>query len=176
MRKFLASVLEVGEIALIALGAVFIVRHFLVQPFLVSGASMVPNFQNGDYLMIDELTYRVREPQRGEVIVFRNPKETSVFFIKRIVGLPGERVTVTENKVAVDGTTLDEKYLPKTISTQGSTDIILKPGEYFVMGDNRPYSYDSRSWGILPKEDIVGLARLRLWPPQDFTVFAAPNY
>lgn len=176
MKKFLASVLEVGEIALIALGAVFIVRHFLVQPFLVSGASMMPNFQNGDYLMIDELTYRVREPQRGEVVVFRYPNDTTTFFIKRIVGLPGDHLVVSENKVEVNGKKLDESYISKNVSTQGSVDTTLKPGEYFVMGDNRPYSFDSRSWGILPKEDIVGIARLRLWPVQDFTVFAAPNY
>lgn len=182
MRKFLASLLEVAEIALIALGAVFVVRHFLVQPFLVSGASMVPNFQNGDYIMVDELTYRVREPQRGEVVVFRAPTDPSTFFIKRIIGLPGERVVLADNKVTIyndahkDGFILDESYLPKTISTQGSTDTTLKDKEYFVMGDNRPYSYDSRSWGVLPREDVVGMARIRLWPPEELSIFSAPKY
>lgn len=182
MRKFLVSLIEVAEIALIAVGAVFLVRHFLVQPFLVSGASMVPNFENGDYLMVDELTYRVREPERGEVVVFKYPNDPSTFFIKRVIGLPGERVTVGEGRVTVyneshkDGLALDENYLPKNLVTQGTTDVTLKTGEYFVMGDNRPYSFDSRSWGVLPKSDIVGLARLRLWPPQSMKVFAAPQY
>lgn len=176
MRKFLASVLEVAEIALIALGAVFIVRHFLVQPFLVSGASMAPNFENGDYLMVDELTYRVREPERGEVVVFRYPNDTTTFFIKRIIGLPGEHVALSDGKVAINEKVLDEVYIPKEISTQGSVDVVLKDREYFVMGDNRPYSFDSRSWGVLPKDDIVGIARLRLWPVRDFMIFAAPNY
>ena len=182
MRKFLASLLEVAEIAVIALGAVFIVRQFLVQPFLVSGASMSPNFASGDYLMVDELTYRIRPPERGEVVVFRYPNDLSTFFIKRIIGLPGERVTIADNKVTIfnaenpNGLVLKESYLPDNLGTQGDLDVTINPGEYFVMGDNRPYSFDSRSWGKLPAADIVGLARLRLWPVNDFGVLNAPQY
>ena len=91
MRKFLASLLEIFEIAVIAIVAVFLVRTFLVQPFLVSGTSMVPNFSNGDYVLVDELTYRIRPPERGEVVVFHDPEDYSTYFIKRIIGLPGER-------------------------------------------------------------------------------------
>lgn len=176
MRKFLASLLEVGEIALIALGAVFVVRHFLVQPFLVSGASMAPNFHNGDYLMVDELTYRVRDPERGEVVVFRYPNDRSTFYIKRIIGLPGERIVLADGKITINGGKISETYLPNGMSTQGSADMVLGSGEYFVMGDNRPYSFDSRTWGVLPREDIIGIARMRLWPVQNFAVLEAPAY
>jgi signal peptidase I len=182
MRQFLASLLEIAEIALVAIGAVFIIRSFLVQPFLVSGASMSPNFSDGDYLLIDELTYHFRVPERGEVVVFRYPKDTSTFFIKRIVGLPGERVVVKEGAVTIfnsghsDGFALDEFYLPKNLSTSGNVDVTVSPGEYFVMGDNRPYSFDSRSWGELPAKDLIGVVRLRLWPPNELSLFAAPNY
>lgn len=182
MRKFLASLLEVAEIAIIALGAVFVVRQFLIQPFLVSGASMSPNFSSGDYLMVDELTYRIRPPERGEVVVFRYPNDPSTFFIKRIIGLPDERVTVSDGKVTIysagekGGFTLKEEYLPANLPTQGSANATLGSGEYFVMGDNRPYSFDSRSWGSLPATDIVGLARLRLWPINGIQVLGSPQY
>ena len=182
MRQFFASVLEVLEVAAVAIGAVFLIRHFLVQPFLVSGSSMVPNFANGDYLLIDELTYHFRAPERGEVLVFRYPKDTSTYFIKRLIGLPGETVQVKDNKVTIfnkenpNGLVLGENYLPKSFTTSGDEETTLGAGEYFMMGDNREYSYDSRSWGVLPASDIVGLVRLRLWPINDFTAFAAPQY
>lgn len=184
MRKFLASLLEVFEIAIIAIGSVFLVRSFLVQPFLVSGSSMAPNFQNGDYLLVDELTYRFRSPERGEVIVFRYPKSPSTYFIKRIIGLPGETVEIQDNRVRVlkkqngEDLVLHEEYLPAGTVTapQGASSYTLGPNEYFVMGDNRSFSFDSRSWGPVPASDIVGLARLRLWPLDELHAFAAPQY
>ncbi len=183
MRQFFASVLEVVEVALVAVAAVFLIRTFLVQPFLVSGSSMVPNFKNGDYLLIDELTYHLRAPERGEAIVFRYPKDESTYFIKRIVGLPGERVVLKDNTITIfnkehpDGFTMDEKeYLPVSFVTSGNEDVTLGPAEYFAFGDNRSASFDSRSWGTLPKKDIVGLVRLRLWPVMEFRAFAAPQY
>jgi signal peptidase I len=106
------------------------VRTFLAQPFLVSGASMEPNFSGGNYLLIDEITYRVREPQRGEVIVFRYPGDPSIYYIKRIVGLPQERVVIKNGEVDVykkDGSEvlLDEKYLPEGLTTKKDLDITL---------------------------------------------------
>jgi len=182
MRKFLSSVLEVFEVALIAVVSVFLIRTFLVQPFLVSGASMAPNFSSGDYLLVDELTYRVREPERGEVVVFSYPSEGSTYFIKRVIGLPGEGIKIEGNIVSVfseeypEGFVLDENYLPPGTVTRGSVDLRLSEGEYFVLGDNRSYSFDSRSWGTLVYEDIVGLARVRLWPLGSLRAFAAPQY
>ncbi len=182
MRKFLASLLEVLEIAVIAVGAVFIVRTFLVQPFLVSGTSMVPTFSNGDYVLTDELTYRIRPPERGEVVVFHDVSDQSTYLIKRIIGLPGERVVIKNNTVTIynqqhpNGFILDESYLPKDTVTSGNEDVTLSSSTYFMMGDNRAVSYDSRAWGPLPAGDIVGLVRFRLWPLGAIQIFSAPHY
>lgn len=180
MKRLLASLWEVAELIFIAFVAVFVIRNFLVQPFLVSGASMAPTYEHGDYLLIDELTYRVRAPVRGEVVVFRYPKDESIFFIKRIVGLPGERVIIREGRVWVlrDGERmeLDEPYLIGTSRTLGSFDAALGADEYFVLGDNRPNSFDSRTWGSVPRKDIIGIARLRLYPFDKVGAFQAPEY
>lgn len=182
MRRFFASFLEIIEIVAVAVGAVFLIRTFLLQPFLVSGQSMEPNFRNGDYLLVDEMTYHFRAPERGEVIVFRYPNDPSTYFIKRLIGLPGERVEIKGGSVTIfnsthpDGFALDETYLPKSTATSGSETFNLNQEQYLVLGDNRAYSFDSRSWGPMPAKDIVGVVRLRLWPPNDFTAFAAPQY
>lgn len=180
MRQFLASVLEIFEIALVAVGAVFLIRSFLVQPFLVSGSSMVPSFKNGDYLLVDEITYHFRPPERGEVVVFKYPNDQSTYFIKRIIGLPGERVQIQNGRVTIfnqdhpQGFSLNESYIPASVSTSGNENFDLAPGQYLVLGDNRSFSFDSRSWGTLPARDIVGVVRLRLWPLSEFSAFAAP--
>lgn len=191
MRKFFASVLEILEIAVVAIVAVFVIRSFLIQPFLVSGMSMVPTFSNGDYLLIDELTYRFRAPKRGEVVVFKYPGDPSTYFIKRIVGLPNECVVLGDGKITVfdnlnpcnlsnplksQGLVLDEKYLPQQFAPNVEQDFPLKSDEYLMLGDNRSYSFDSRNWGPLKKDNIVGLVRLRLWPVNDFRAFASPQY
>lgn len=184
MRRFLGSFLEVLEVALIALGAVFLIRTFLVQPFLVSGASMVPTFQNGDYLLVDEVSYAFRKPERGEVIVFRYPNDESTFFIKRVIGIPGDTVEFENGKVKIvnaehpDGLVLREVYLPSGVMTNtrpgGKIKFTVEDGRYVVLGDNRSYSYDSRDWGELKASEIVGLVRVRLWPPASVSVFAVP--
>jgi signal peptidase I len=182
MRKFLASLLEVLEIAVIAIGAVFIVRTFLVQPFLVSGTSMYPTFSNGDYVLTDELTYRIRPPERGEVVVFHDISDYSTYLIKRVIGLPNERVVIKSSTVTIynpqhpDGFALDETYLPKGTITSGDEDVTLSSSSYMMLGDNRAVSYDSRSWGPLPAKDIVGLVRFRLWPLNAIDIFSAPQY
>ncbi len=182
MRSFFSSVLEVLEVALIAIVSVFLIRTFLVQPFLVSGASMEPNFSDGDYLLVDEITYKFREPERGEVVVFKYPNNEATFFIKRVIGLPGERVVIEGGGVKVfnnenaGGLELKEYYLQSGLETSGKADVTLKEGEYFVLGDNRSASFDSRSWGILDIKEVIGLARVRLWPIGSLTTFAAPNY
>lgn len=164
MRKFLLSIWEVAEVIIVAAVSIFIIYKFIAQPFLVQGASMEPNFSNGNYLIVDEITYRFQEPSRGEVIVFRNPTNESEFYIKRIIGLPGERVVIKDSKVYVDGTLLEERYLPADLRFPNTIDTTLKADEYFVMGDNRLHSFDSRSWGALKEDKIIGAVRLRFWP------------
>lgn len=182
MKQFLLAAREIFEIVLISIFTVFIIRSFLVQPFLVSGASMEPNFSNGNYLLIDEITYRFRVPERGEVVVFRYPADPSTFYIKRVIGLPGERVIVRDGNVTIyntahpDGFPLKESYIPQGIQTLGNVDKTISADEYFVMGDNRYYSYDSRSWGPLPKKDVIGLVRLRLLPVSEAQAFNPPQY
>lgn len=182
MKLFLYSVWEILEIFLVAIIAVFVIRNFLLQPFLVSGASMEPNFSSGDYLLVDEMTYRFRQPERGEVIVFYYPGDEKTFYIKRVIGLPNEKVVISNGKITIfntghpEGFTLDETYLPLMLQTSGNEEVTLKDNEYFVLGDNRNYSFDSRSWGNLSQKDIVGLVRLRLWPLNEAKAIEAPVY
>ncbi len=161
MKAFWSSAWEIVEIILISLVTVFLIRNFLAQPFLVSGASMEPTFSNRNYLIIDEITYRFRDPERGEAIVFRYPNDPSVYFIKRIVGLPGDEVVVKNGHAMVIS---GGKEIPITGDTNGFTDVKLGPGQYFVLGDNRYNSFDSRNWGPVPRANIVGLVRLRIFP------------
>lgn len=161
MKAFLRPLWEFMKIVVVALVIVLPLRLFVFQPFLVSGSSMEPNFHHGDYLIVDELSYRLRDPQRGDTIILRYPNNPSQRFIKRIVGLPGETVAVKDGKVLVqkegEEFVLDESvYLPSSETTPGSMSTTLKENEYFVLGDNRRFSSDSRSWGVLPAKDIVG--------------------
>ncbi len=180
MKKTFIFIWEVVKIVIIAAVIVVPIRYFLFQPFFVRGQSMNPNFENGDYLIIDEISYRFREPKRGEVIVFNPPQEPSQRFIKRIIGLPGEIVEIKGGRVAVYNTegqkVLDESDYISDIPTEGNLRIALGRDEYFVLGDNRPFSYDSRRFGALSKENIIGRVIFRAWPFAAAAVFEAPTY
>jgi signal peptidase I len=166
---------ELIRVIVIAVVLMFAIRIFVAEPFVVSGSSMVPNFHNREYLVVDKISYRFHEPQRGDVIIFRYPKDTSQYFIKRIIGLPGEKVQIVNGRAKVfndqhpEGSLIDEPYLPSNEITFGKEDIVsLGSDEYYVMGDNRLASSDSRVWGILPKHDIIGHAWLRAFPLNEF--------
>lgn len=157
------------KFALIALLIVLPIRTFIAQPFIVRGASMVPTFENGEYLIVDQLSYRFSEPARGDVIILRYPRDPKTFFIKRIIGLPGETIEILGDRIAIqdeDGTILflDEPYIAPERRQQEFGVYRLSEGEYFVMGDNRIESSDSRSWGVLSRDEIIGRAFLRLLP------------
>ncbi len=155
---------------------VVVVRVFIAQPFIVSGSSMVPTFKNADYLIVDELSYRFKEPERGDVLIFHPPIDKGVFFIKRIIGVPGDTVLINNgvititNKEHPNGIVLTEPYISKDTTT-AHYNVTVTEGNYFVMGDNRPASYDSRGWGLLPKENITGRAFLRLFPLSEIGIF-----
>ena len=160
---------EIVTFIVLAVLIVVPIRVFIAQPFVVEGASMHPTFESSDYLIVDQLSYRFEDPKRGDVIVFRYPNKPSIFYIKCIVGLPGETVSISRGVVTItktDGTslTLEETYVVAEDATYNDT-TSLGPEQYFVMGDNRPKSSDSRSWGALPREDIMGRAFFRLLPP-----------
>jgi signal peptidase I len=182
-KRYSPSVWEIIKIAAIAFIIVAPIRYFLFQPFIVSGASMAPNFATGDYLIIDEISYKFSEPKRGDVVVFKTDfieGYANQRFIKRVIGLPGETVDITAGKVSIikDGTVkvLNESYLPKDLKTYGEINITLKSDEYFVLGDNREYSYDSRMWGIVPEKYIIGKAALRLLPITSISEISNPTY
>lgn len=171
MRQRFLRFLEIFEILLVAVIAVGVVA-FIAQPFRVQGASMTPNFLSGDYVLVDKVSYHFRHLNRGEVIVFKNPQNESEYFIKRVIGLPGEEVIISGGEVYIGGELLKEKYLPAERISGGETDFILGSNEYFVMGDNRLQSRDSRIWGALTRDKVVGLVRARFWPPNELGVFA----
>lgn len=167
--KFLGNALRETLLFLVlAILIVVPIRLFVAQPFVVEGESMHPTFESGDYLIVDELTYHFESPKRGDVIVFRYPGNPSIFYIKRIIGLPGESVHIDHGHVTVtktDGTTLTlpEPYVVAEDATY-TQNTALGSDQYFVMGDNRPKSSDSRIWGPLPRNDIMGRAFVRLLP------------
>lgn len=181
IKKYVSVIWEFLKIVIIAAIIVLPIRYFLFQPFIVSGDSMIPNFHSGDYLIIDELSYRVKTPQRGDVVVLRYPLDTSQRFIKRIIGLPGETVNIENGQITIsnNGTSLvldEKKYLPDVLFTDGNIHLTLGEDKYFVLGDNRQASYDSRRWGALPKEDIIGRAAFRLLPVSAISFISDPSY
>ena len=161
---------EVIKTVLISLAIILPIRYYLVQPFFVKGPSMESNFLDKDYLIVDEIGYRFNEPKRGDVVIFRYPYDTKQFFIKRIVGLPGETIEVKNNSVIIynrpnpSGMTLTENYLDLFQQTLGADRVKLDDDEYFVMGDNRLQSHDSRAFGPVKKSLIIGRPFLRLYP------------
>lgn len=166
-------IIEMIRYSLIALLVVVPIRMFIAQPFIVSGASMEETFQSGEYLIVDQVTYNFHKPERGDVIVFRYPKEPSKFFIKRVIGLPGDTINIAGNVVTIsndanpNGTVLNEPYI-KSMDIPTNLVETLGEREYFVMGDNRDESSDSRAWGVLQEDRIIGRAFIRLFPPQAF--------
>ena len=166
---------DIAKLLLIALVIVLPLRYYIAQPFIVRGASMEPNFQDRQYLVIDELTYHLRMPKREESIVFHYHKDPQEYFIKRIIGLPGETVVIKDGDVTIknsvnpEGFKLEQPYLsPPDHPTYPDTKMTLGADEYFVLGDNRDFSSDSRIWGAVNKNLIVGRTIFRAWPFSKF--------
>lgn len=184
LKNFFSFVFELVKIVVISLVIIIPVRYFLIQPFYVKGASMEPNFYDHEYLIIDEITYRFNEPQRGDIIVFRYPRNPQEYFIKRLVGLPGESIKIDKGKVTIfneenpDGFILDEPYLEEGTKTYGISEdqVTMTEEEYFVLGDNRNSSKDSRSFGPVNKSYITGRVLLRGWPFNRIKLFDTPAY
>lgn len=162
----------------------FLIRFLLIQPFIVIGASMEPNFSEGDYLLIDKISYRLRTPKRGEIIVFKYPESPEKNFIKRIIGLPGEKVEIKGGDIIIyndensKGVKLKETYIELGVETLGSVYINLGDDEYFVLGDNRNpnQSRDSREGWNVPRSNIVGKVWIRPWPFSSWHIIKTPEY
>jgi len=174
-KKIGLLIFEVVKVVLISLAIILPVRMFLIQPFYVEGASMEPSFYNREYLIVNEIVYRFNKPQRGEVIVFKYPKNPSTYYIKRILALPGETIEIISGKVYVNNKILEEEYI-KLFSTDNTEEIILAESEYFVLGDNRNNSYDSRRFGPLKEKYIIGKVWFRGWPLDRVSTFNLPEY
>jgi signal peptidase I len=170
---------EIFKFSLIALLIVLPIRFFIAQPFIVNGASMQPTFENGQYLIVDQLSYYFEKPQRSDVIIFHYPLDPSKFFIKRVIGLPGETVEISGTTITITndalpgGFPLEEPYLEEANLKTDFLTVTLGESEYFVLGDNRSASSDSRVWGALPEKNIVGRPFLRLFPLNELSIL--PN-
>jgi signal peptidase I len=173
IKSFFAYIFEFVKIVVISLAIIIPIRYYLIQPFYVKGASMEPNFYDKEYLIINEIGYRLGEPQRGDIVVFKYPRDPQEYFIKRIVGLPGEKIQIKNGEVFIynqandwQGQALEEDYLPKDLKTYGMSDDVveLNEREYYVLGDNRNASKDSRFFGPVDKSFLVGKVWLRGWP------------
>lgn len=171
-KNFLSFVFELIKIIVISLVIIIPIRYFLIQPFYVKGASMEPNFYDHEYLIINEISYRFSDPRRGDIIVFRYPRNPQEYFIKRVIGLPGEKIQIKEGDIYMynidnpQGIILEEPYLSDGTKTYGLSKeaVSLGEDEYFVLGDNRNSSKDSRSFGSVNRSFIIGRVLLRGWP------------
>jgi len=184
IKGFFSFTFDVLKIVIIALAIVVPIRYFLFQPFVVKGASMEPNYHSGDYLIIDEISYRFNEPQRGDVIVFKYPLNQKERYIKRIIGLPGETVEIKDGQIFINGRAaaldempyLSEDFIKTWKNLTNMPARQLSPDQYFVLGDNRNYSSDSRVWGNVPEENIIGRASIQFSLPSFLNFLGAPLY
>lgn len=181
-KAALGFLFELIQVMAISLAIIIPVRYFLIQPFYVKGASMEPNFFDHEYLIIDELSYRFHQPERGDIVVFRYPNDPKQFFIKRVIGLPGETVDIAGGQIKIfntkepNGVVLDEKtYLDQDFTATTRT-VTLKNDEFFVLGDNRAASLDSRYFGPVKQSFVVGRVWLRGWPFDRWKIFQDPQY
>lgn len=174
IRRLGAFLLDILQTVVLALAVFLIIYMFLFQPHQVRGQSMSPNFEDREYLLTDKISYRFGSPKRGDVIVFTAPPRPSEDFIKRIIGLPGETVMIKDGSLFINSKKLIENYLPQDLRTnthgfmQDGEQITLGSDEYFVLGDNRNNSSDSREWGPVKRNKIVGKAWFVYWPPKRF--------
>lgn len=181
LKAFGSFIVETLKVVILAGAIILPIRYYLIQPFYVKGASMEPNFFDHEYLMINEISYRFSEPMRGDIVVFRYPRDPKQFFIKRVVGLPGEKIDIREGRVfiaAISTSTesflLEESsYLANKVRTTDADagQYVLGPDEYFLLGDNRGHSLDSRNFGPVKRELVVGKVWFRGWPLDRIEIF-----
>jgi signal peptidase I len=182
MQRFSSALLDIIQVLFFAISIFLFVYLLVLQPHKIRGDSMLPNFHEGEFLLTDKLSYRFGTPSRGDVIVFKAPPDDKEEFIKRIIGTPGDRVMVKEGRVWVNGSPLNEPYLDSSVQTlpqnfaQEGVELVVPQNQYFVMGDNRMHSYDSRNLGFIDKSKFIGKAWILYWPPKDAGIVAHVNY
>lgn len=180
--KLKSFLLDAFEVLIFAVSIFLFIYLLIVQPHKIKGASMEPNFFDGEYLLTNKIGYRLDLPERGDVVVFKAPGTNGDEFIKRIIGLPGEVISIQNNRVFINSKPLNEIYLPESTKTLTGTflregkQITIPNEKYFVLGDNRAHSSDSRAWGFVGKDQITGKAWLIYWPPQKAGKVKAVDY
>ncbi len=174
LEKISRTIFDLIESVVVALSIFVVIYLFLVQPHQVKGASMEPTFHDGEYILTDKISYRFNQPQRYDIIIFKAPRNPDFDYIKRIIAVSGDTVVIKDGKVFVNDTLIEENYifnatdiLPGQFIKDGQK-IKINPDEFFVLGDNRGHSSDSRQWGTVPKKDIIGRAFFRYWPVKNF--------
>lgn len=182
IKRLGAFFLDVLEVIVFAVGIFFFIYLLIMRPHKISGQSMMPNFKDGEFLLTEKVTYYTRNPDRGDVVVFMPPISTTDEFIKRVVGLPGERIVIKSGRVYINDKLLPEPYINEGTVTSGGpfisgdTQYTVPQGQYFVMGDNRQNSSDSRYWGPITKKVMTGRAWVTYWPINISGVIQKPNY
>ena len=180
-NRILAFFIELAKTIAIVFILAFVIRYFFIQPFVIEGSSMEPNFHNRQLILIDKISYRFHDPKRGDVIVFESPQDPSVYYIKRVIGLPGQHVLIKDGDVYVNGKKLSEPYLTKGQKTSiegyesNTIDEKIPNDEFFVMGDNRDQSSDSREWGLLKRSAIAGRFMVVLYPRNSWYSYTNQN-
>ena len=183
--RWIARIFELIKVVVILTMLGYLSHVFVATLFVVDGASMEPSYHDKEYMMVNKIEYKLTQPKRGDVVVFKYPGEIKQKFIKRIIGLPGEKVQIKDggvfiyNKQNPQGKRLNESYINTITPTETGADMITReigPDEYFVMGDNRYNSSDSRIWGLLPKTNLIGRAWFIFWPTSYIGLVARPQF
>ena len=177
LKKVGVLTFETIKVIVVSLAIILPIRYFLIQPFYVEGASMEPSFFPHEYLIIDEISYRFNNPARGDVVVFRYPRDPRQYYIKRVIGLPGDRIKIVDGTVYINDSALTESYISELNLSQSSMDEMTVPANsFFVMGDNRGNSLDSRIIGPIDRSYFIGRVWIRGWPMTRVSVFSTPSY
>ena len=182
IKRAVGAIFDFLQGIVVILAVLVMVYLFIMSPQEINGASMEPNFHNGEYILTNKVLYKFRDPIRGDVVIFKSPKNKEVDYIKRIIGLPGDTVKLESNSFYVNGQKVEEPYLAPDVVVFGGSflregeEIVVSPGMYFVAGDNRPHSSDSREFGPVVKEDFIGAAFFRYWPFSQLGVLPHPTY
>lgn len=182
IKRAIAAVFDFLQGIVVFLAILVMIYLFVMSPQEINGASMEPNFHDGEYILTNKVIYKLKDPRRGDVVIFKSPRNKDVDYIKRILGLPGDIVMLKENAFYINGQKLEESYIPDGTSIFGgsylaeNSEIMVPDGYYFLVGDNRPHSSDSREFGPIPTRDFIGKAILRYWPFDKVEMIAQPRY
>jgi signal peptidase I len=182
VKRTVGAIFDFLQGIVVVLAVLVMVYLFIMSPQEINGASMEPNFHNGEFILTNKVMYKFREPIRGDIVIFKSPQNKDVDYIKRIIGLPGDTVLLKSNSFYVNGQKVNEPYLAPGVTIFGGSflaegkTITVPPGRYFVAGDNRPHSSDSREFGTIAKEDFIGVVILRYWPFSQFGLITRPTY